>query len=258
MIRYAALIFCAVNCSVAPLCQAGDVPAIAAASDLKFVLPVIAGAFKAETGEAVTLTFGSSGVLATQIAKGAPFEVFLSADEALIADLNQRGMLHDAGAIYALGQLAVFAPEGSPVSCDAELAGLKTGLAAAGVGKIAIANPEHAPYGRAAQVALEKAGLWDTARGRLIFGESATQALQFATEGGASVALVPAPLVEAPEFPAKGCHTRVSEKLAAPLRQRMGVLKTASKAAQNFAAFITSEKGRVILAKYGFSLPASP
>jgi molybdate transport system substrate-binding protein len=258
MMRQAAFVGCLSLLAFARLSHASDAPAIAAASDLKFALPVLAKAFEAESGQSVKLTFGSSGVLATQIANGAPFEVFLSADEALVEDLNARGLLRDAGQIYALGQLALFAPEGSAVTCDPDLAGLKGALASGKADKISIANPEHAPYGRAAKAAMEAAGFWMDAQSYMLLGESATQALQFATDGGAAAALVPAPLVEAPEFPGKGCHVRVSEQLAKPLRQRIGLAKTAGKAATDFAAFITSEKGRAILSKYGFSFPSVP
>jgi molybdate transport system substrate-binding protein len=258
MIRQAFIAGCVLTFASAVGCRAADAPAIAAASDLKFALPVLAKAFEAESGQSIKLTFGSSGVLATQIANGAPFEVFLSADEALVEDLNGRGLLRDAGQIYALGTLAVFAPEGSSVTCDPELAGLKDTLASGKVAKISIANPEHAPYGRAAKAAMETAGLWVDVQSHLLLGESATQALQFATDGGAAAALVPAPLVEAPEFPGKGCRARLSERLAKPLRQRLALVKTAGKTAVDFAAFITSEKGRSILAKYGFSFPSVP
>ncbi len=239
-------------------CWAADEATVAAASDLKFALPAVAKAFEAQSGKTVKLTFGSSGQFATQIANGAPFEVFLSADEQLIDKLNAAGLLRDAGQLYALGKLSVFAPEGSAVTCDADLAGLEAALASGKAGKIAIANPEHAPYGRAAKTALDTAGLWVQAQPLLVLGESATQALQFATSGGASAALVPAPLVEAPEFKEKGCHVRISDKLAVPLRQRLGVIKTAGQTAIGFAAFITSEKGRAILANYGFSFPSVP
>lgn len=237
---------------------AAEAPAIAAASDLKFALPVIAKAFESETGTAVRLTFGSSGVLATQIANGAPFDVFLSADETRIDDLFARGLLRDAGQLYALGQLAIYAPERSPVGCDDDLKGLSVYLNGKGSGKIAIANPAHAPYGRTAVTALKAAELWALAEPQQVLGENAAQALAFASEGGAVAALVPAPLVEAPEFAAKGCHVRVSERLAPPLRQRLGITKTASDGGRAFAAFILSDKGRALLAKYGFSFPPRP
>ncbi len=233
-------------------------PVVAAASDLKFALPELAKAFETETGLAVRLTFGSSGILATQIANGAPFELFLSADESYIAELERKGMLKNSGAVYALGNLSVFAPEGSAVTCDADLGGIRSVLISGSPIQIAIANPLHAPYGVAAMSALEAAGIAVDAKPRLLVGENVAQALLYATAGGAAVALVSAPLVEAPEFDGKGCHERVSERLVAPLRQRLALTKTAGAAAAQFAAFITSEKGLAVLARYGFSMPPKP
>jgi molybdate transport system substrate-binding protein len=235
--------------------RAGEPALVAAAADLKFALPAVASAFEAETGKAVRLTFGASGQLAAQIENGAPFEVFLSADEALVAGLAAKGLTRDGGKLYGLGHVALYIPERSPVAPDANLAGLKAALAAGTFGKFAIANPEHAPYGRAARAALQKAGLWDAIGPHLVLGENVSQALQFAETGGASGALVSAPLVEAPEFTGKGRHVRVAAALAPPLRQRLAVLKIARQDAADFAAFITSDKGQAILVKYGFSAP---
>ena len=234
---------------------AGEAARVAAASDLKFALPALGKAFEAETGQTVSLTFGSSGQLAMQIENGAPFELFLSADEAFVQGLNAKGLTRDGGALYGLGRLSLFVPDGSPISADEKLDGLKAALAAGKITKFAIANPDHAPYGRAARAALQAAGLWTDLEPHLVRGESATQALQFALEGGADGALVPAPLVEAPEFTGKGQHVSVSPALVAPLRQRLVLTKSAGPVAAAFAAFITSENGRAILAKYGFSAP---
>lgn len=235
--------------------KAGEAVLVAAAADLKFALPAVATAFEAETGKSVKLTFGSSGQFATQIENGAPFELFLSADEALVANLAAKGLTRDEGQLYALGRVSLYVPDGSPVTPDENLAGLKAALVSGTLGKFAIANPEHAPYGRAARAALQKAGLWDAIGPHLVLGENVSQALQFAETGGAGGALVSAPLVEAPEFTGKGHHVRLAAALAAPLRQRLVVLKTARPDAAEFAAFITSDKGQAILAKYGFSAP---
>lgn len=248
------LIAAVVSLSALPVAaKAGAAVLVAAAADLKFALPAVATAYEAETGKSVKLTFGSSGQLAAQIANGAPFEVFLSADEGLVAGLVANGVTRDAGHLYALGPVALYVPEGSPVTPDENLAGLKAALAVGRLGKFAIANPEHAPYGRAARDALQKAGIWETIQPHLVLGENVSQALQFAETGGANGALIAAPLVEAPEFTGKGQHVRVSKALVAPLRQRLVVLKAAGQDASEFAAFIMSDKGRAILTKYGFS-----
>ncbi len=253
--RVFVILFTIVFCLAPGLAPAADAPLIAAATDLKFALPALAKDFERETGHAVTLTFGSSGLLAAQIANGAPFELFLSADEALVHGLNDSGLTRDGGQLYGLGRLSLFVPETSPIIADAELTGLKAALASGKVAKFAIPNPDHAPYGRAAREALQAAGMWEPIASHLVLGDTATQALQFALQGGAGGALVPAPLVEAPEFTSPGRHVRVAASLVAPLRQRLVLMKTAGPTAADFAAFITSEKGRAILAKYGFSGP---
>ena len=79
--------------------RAEEPPLIAAASDLQFALPEVAAAFERETGLAVRLTFGSSGNFARQIRQGAPFQMFLSADESYVRDLASDGLTRDDGAL---------------------------------------------------------------------------------------------------------------------------------------------------------------
>jgi molybdate transport system substrate-binding protein len=235
---------------------AGDTPLVAAASNLQFAMPEVVKAYEAETGQTVKVTFGSSGQFATQITNGAPFDVFLSADEAMVHGLTEQGLTVDAGQLYALGLLAFYVPPSSAIKADADLEGLKDALRAGKVGKFAIASPQHAPYGRAAREALQSAGLWAEIEPKLVIGENVSQALQFVTEGGAAAGLVPLSLLVAPAMAGKGQHVIVSDALVKPLPQRMVVLKRAGPAAMAFASFITSQKGQAILAKFGFSSPA--
>ncbi|HEX9181365.1 MAG TPA: molybdate ABC transporter substrate-binding protein, partial [Burkholderiales bacterium] len=191
--------------------RAADVPAVAAAADLAFALPEIAAAFKRDTGREVKLSFGSSGNFARQIAEGAPFELFLSADERYVAQLQSQGRSEGAGALYGTGRIVLFVPKGSPLKVDPELRDL---AAAAGDGrlkKLAIANPEHAPYGRAAQDALESAGLWARVSDRLVLGENASQAAQFATSGGAQAGIIPLSLAAAPAMAGRGSHATLPD-----------------------------------------------
>ncbi|PPC85130.1 MAG: molybdate ABC transporter substrate-binding protein [Hyphomicrobium sp.] len=235
---------------------ADDAPLVAAASNLQFAMPAIVKAYETETGKTVKVTFGSSGQFATQIANGAPFDVFLSADEAMVHGLVAQGLTVDDGRLYALGLLAFYVPLSSTIKVDAHLEGLKEALRAGNVSKFAIASPQHAPYGRAAREALQSAGLWAEIEPNLVIGENVSQALQFVTEGGASAGLVPLSLLVAPAMTAKGQHVIVSDALVKPLPQSMVVLKRAGPAANAFASFITSQKGQAILAKFGFSSPA--
>ena len=141
--------------------------------------------FARDGGQQVELVFGSSGTLTRQIRDSAPFEMFLSADEAFVEELAEAGLTRDRGTLYAVGRIVLFAPTGSPLNPGEGLDGLARLLASGRVTRFAIANPEHAPYGRAAEAALRKRGLWNDLQPRLVLGENVSQAAQFATTGNA-------------------------------------------------------------------------
>src|SRR5436189_431785 len=143
-------------------------PAIAAAANLNFALTEIARQFERDRGTRVDVVFGASGTLTRQIRDGAPFEMFLAADEEFPGQLTAAGLTRDAGAEYAIGRLVLFAPTGSPLVVDERLDGLSRLLHAGQVTRFAMANPDVAPYGRAAEATLRKRGLWDAIRSRLV------------------------------------------------------------------------------------------
>lgn len=234
---------------------ATDVPALAAAADLAFALPEIAAAFTRDTGREVKLSFGSSGNFARQIAEGAPFELFLSADERYVDRLNSQGRTDGPGALYGVGRIVLFVPKGSPVKPDPELRDLSAASGDGRLKKLAIANPEHAPYGRAAQEALEQAGLWEKAKDRLVLGENASQAAQFATSGGAQAGIIPLSLAAAPAMAGRGSHATLPDSMHRPLRQRMVLVKGAGETARAFYAYLQQPAARAVLARYGFTLP---
>lgn len=235
--------------------QAQSVPVVAAASDLNFVLAEIGRRFAAETGQRVELVFGSSGTLTRQIREGAPFDVFLSADESFVTQLHDAGLTKDTGVLYGVGRLALFAPTGSPLIPAEGLAGLRRLVDGGRLTRFAIANPEHAPYGRAAEAALRAHGLWDTLRPRLVLGDSVTQAAQFATTGDAIGGLVAYSLVIAPAMTGRGTFSLVPETDHPPLRQRMVRLKRAGPVADRFFAYLQEPAARATLERYGFTLP---
>ncbi|HUF88114.1 MAG TPA: molybdate ABC transporter substrate-binding protein, partial [Thermohalobaculum sp.] len=130
-----------------PRPASAEEPLVAAASDLQFALPEIAAAFEAGTGHAVRLTFGSSGNFARQIRQGAPYQLYLAADEDYVRSLARDGFTRGEGALYALGRIVVIVPHGSPLAADGSLDDLARALGEGRVTRFAIANPEHAPYG---------------------------------------------------------------------------------------------------------------
>jgi molybdate transport system substrate-binding protein len=231
------------------------VPLIAAAADLRFALEEIIAQFGRETGETVRVTYGSSGDFARQIAQGAPYELFLSADEQYVQWLADRDLTRGDGELYGIGRIAIFAPHDSPLRPDERLSHLARRLSDGTAGRLAIANPEHAPYGRAAEQALRSLGLWEAARPHLVLGENVAQAAQFAASGNADGGIIAYSLVLAPELRRRGSFALIPESLHEPLRQRMVLLVGASPTAERFYEYLRSPNGREILARYGFALP---
>jgi molybdate transport system substrate-binding protein len=233
----------------------GREPIIAGAADLQFALEEIAAVFKADTGQSVKLAFGSSGNFARQIRQGAPFQMFLSADEDYVLELAKDGFARDQGALYALGRIVIVTPHGSPLKADGSLEDLRAALSDGRVTRFAIANPEHAPYGRRAEEALRHKGLWEAIRPRLVFGENVSQAAQFATSANAQGGIIAYSLALAPRVKTLGTFALIAERWHAPLRQRMALLKNAGPVAERFYAYVQQAPARAIFRKYGFVLP---
>ena len=239
-----------------PVAEASAGPVIAGASDLQFALAEIARAFTAATGLEVRLSFGSSGNFARQIRQAAPFELFLSADEAFVFDLHRDGFTRDEGELYAVGRLVLIAPHGSPLAVDADLSDLEAALADGRISRFAIANPDHAPYGQRAREALERRGLWQQMAPLLIYGENVTQAARFATSRDADGGIIAYSLALAPAVAARGRYALLPEAWHAPLNQRMVLLEGAGDVAEAFYRYMQAPAARKILARYGFELPA--
>lgn len=238
-----------------PAMAQGDAPVVAVASDLQFVLAEIAGAFTAKTGMAVRLNFGSTGNFARQIREGAPFEMYMAADESYVAALNADGFTRDAGDLYALGRIVLMVPDGSPLVPDENLNNLEQMLATGEITRFAIANPDHAPYGMRAMEALKTRGLWEDLQPVLVLGENVSQAAQFALSGNAEGGLIAWSLALAPAVAPRGTYALIPEAWHKPLRQRMVLLNGAGPVAEAFYAYMQEPAAREIMARYGFVLP---
>src|SRR5918992_86335 len=165
----------------------GAPPRVAAAADLKFALDDLAAQL-AKRQPAIRLqpTYGSSGVMHSQLRQRAPFDVFLSADVEYPRDLVSRGIGSSRDLFrYATGRIVVWVPASSRLPVERD--GLR---ALAGANRIAIANPRHAPYGRAAEAALRSAGVWAAVEGKLVLGENVAQAAQFVQSGAADAGII--------------------------------------------------------------------
>lgn len=235
--------------------RAEEPPTIAAAADLQFALEEVSKAFQADTGLSVKLSFGSSGNFARQIRQGAPFQMYLSADEDYVLKLARDGFTRDEGTLYAIGRIVIITPHASPLKADATLDDLAAALAQGRITRFAIANPEHAPYGRRAEEALRHKGLWEAIQPKLVFGENVSQAAQFATSANAQGGIIAYSLALSRRVSALGSFALIPEDWHSPLRQRMALLKTAGPVAERFYEYVQQPPARGIFRKYGFVLP---
>jgi len=238
--------------------QTQVVPTIAAASDLKFALEEVAARFERDTGHKLRLVFGSSGNFYSQILQGAPFQMFMSADEDFVFKLADAGKTADRGRLYGLGRIGIMVPNGGLMKADAELKDLAAALKDGRLQKFAIANPDHAPYGARAREALQHAGLWGAIEPRLVLGENISQTTQFATSGSTQGGIIALSLASAPAVARLGSFALIPAHWHQPLRQRMVLLKDAPAPLRAFYDYIGAPAAQEIMVRYGFAAPAQP
>ncbi len=226
---------------------------VAVASNFSGTARDIAKAFEADTKHNVRLSTGSSGKLYAQIINGAPFDVFLSADQNRPLRLEEEGFAsHGDTRPYAIGRLVIWSSEPG-----LDIDDCKALLASPGKARIAIANPLFAPYGIAARQYLQHEGWWEVLEPNLVIGENISQTLQFATSGGARVGLVANSQVRGRDG---SCRELVPDDLHAPIEQHVVLLKRAeaNAAGRAFMSFLGSESARAIIKAAGYRLPQEP
>lgn len=242
--------------SLAGLLIALAIPTLARAAEVQvavaanFTEPAreIADRFARRTGHRATLSFGSSGQFLTQIANGAPFEVFLSADVER-PQKAEAGGLAVAGSrfTYATGRLVLWSRDPKRVDGRGQV------LARGGFEKLAIADPKTAPYGLAAVETLQRLGVYDRVRPKVVQGASITQAYQFARTGAAELGFVALSQVVAEKG---GSRWLVPANLHTPIDQQAVLLKAAASdpAARAFMTFLKTPEAKAVIRKYGYEV----
>ncbi len=228
--------------------RAASIP-VAVAANFTEPAKELAASYQLKTGNSLVLSFGASGAFFTQISQGAPFEIFLSADAARPKKLEAAGLaVPGAEFTYAVGKLVLWSA--TPGYVDAAGKVLSTGTFA----HLAIANPKTAPYGEAAVQTMQALKVYDQLSGRIVTGESITQAYQFTATGNAELGFVALSQVIKSK---KGSEWLVPQALYKPIAQDAVLLKTGAddQAAKDFLAYLKTPEALKIIRSYGYATP---
>lgn len=222
---------------------------VSAAVAANFTKPAeeLAKAFTARTGDTVAFSFGATGQLYTQLSQGAPFAVFLSADNKRSAQAVKEGFGVDGTVFtYAVGKVVLYSPT---IDVTDGAAVLKAGT----FQHLSVADPKTAPYGAAGLEALERLGLTEALAPRIVTGENISQALQFVDSGNAELGFVA--LSQVIDKPATEVW-RVPAEDYSPILQDAVLTKAgeADPAAKAFLEFLRSDEGKAIIEKYGYEV----
>lgn len=225
---------------------------VAVASNFAPVAEDLAARFASSTGHGITLVAGSTGKLYAQIARGAPFDVFLAADSARPGRLVEEGRaVAGSRRVYALGRLVLWS-----ASPDRRSAAGPDLLARGDFRHLAIANPDLAPYGVAAREVLRSLGLLAKLEERLVHGENIGQTYALVASGNAELGFVADAQARGVQEKEAG-GWRVPTNHHAPIRQEAVLLARAADngAARAFLAYLSDDEAEQAIEAAGYEVP---
>lgn len=242
-----------VLCAAVLPCAAAQAAEVSVAVAANFTAPMqkIAAEFERDTGHKAQLAFGATGKFYAQIKNGAPFELFLSADDTTPARLEEEGAaVAGSRFTYAIGKLALWSAQPGVVDDRGEVLGRGS------FKHLAVANPRTAPYGAAALEVLRKLGVADALAPKLVTGENIAQTHQFVASGNAELGFVALSQVWADGRLSGGSAWLVPADLHAPLRQDAVILAAGrdKPAARALAEYLRGAKAVAIIKSYGYGL----
>lgn len=226
---------------------------VAVAANFTAPMQSIARAFEQDTGHQAVAAYGATGQFYAQIRHGAPFEVFLAADDARPARLEAEGQIVPGSRFtYAVGRLALWSAQ--PGYVDGQGAVLKQNK----FRHLAIANPKTAPYGLAAMQVLQRLGLVDAVQAKIVEGQSIAQTHQFVATGNAELGFVAWSQVYEDHRLTSGSAWQVPAALHDPIRQDAVILAQGrnNPAAHALADYLNSPRAKAIIASFGYEASA--
>ncbi|WP_028995735.1 molybdate ABC transporter substrate-binding protein [Azonexus hydrophilus] len=224
---------------------------VAVAANFTAPMQQIAAEFEKETGHVAKLSFGATGKFYAQITNGAPFGLFLAADDATPAKLEQEGhAVAGSRFTYAVGTLVLWSSKPNFVDAKGEV--LKSGQ----FNKVSIANPKTAPYGAAAVETLKKLNLLDAVQPKFVQGENISQTLQFVSTGNADLGFVALSQVFQDGKITNGSAWIVPAEMHDPILQDVVILKRGENnpAVSALHAYLKGDKARAIIQRFGYGI----
>ncbi|KFE56817.1 molybdate ABC transporter substrate-binding protein [Pseudomonas syringae] len=228
-----------------------DEAQVAVAANFTAPIQAIAKDFEKDTGHKLVAAFGATGQIYTQIKNGAPFEVFLSADDSTPAKLEQEGeIVKGSRFTYAVGTLALWSAKDGYVDAKGDV------LKANTYQHLSIANPKTAPYGLAATQVLAKLGLIDATKTKIVEGQSITQAYQFVSTGNAELGFVALSQIYKDGKLTSGSAWIVPAELHAPIKQDAVILNKGkdNAAAKALVEYLKGPKAAAVIKSFGYQL----
>lgn len=248
VLRAGAFLLCAF---FAPAVMAAEA-VVAVASNFAETARALAQSYEAESGHRIKISSGATGALYAQIRNGAPFDVFLAANDSEPTRLAAEG--HAAGTpyVYALGRLVLWSSDAQRIDGDCA-----TVLKRGDYRRLALANPRLAPYGAAATAVLRHLGLSESLAPRLVTGENVAQTFQYAATGNAELGFVALAQTLALPPTRAGSQCVVEPGMYPPIRQQAVLLKHGADnaAAAAFFDYLRSARAANLIKKAGYALP---
>lgn len=230
--------------------QADEVQ-VAVAANFAAPIQAIAADFEKDTGHKLVAAYGATGQFYTQIKNGAPFEVFLSADETTAEKLEKEGdSVKGSRFTYAIGTLALWSAKKGYVDAKGDV------LKKNEYQHLSLANPKAAPYGLAATQVLEKLKLTEATKAKIVEGQNITQAYQFVSTGNAELGFVALSQIYKDGKVSSGSAWIVPASLHDPIKQDAVILNKGkdSAAAKALVEYLKGPKAAAVIKSYGYQL----
>ncbi|AZE73100.1 Molybdenum ABC transporter, substrate-binding protein ModA [Pseudomonas synxantha] len=224
---------------------------VAVAANFTAPIQAIAADFEKDTGHKLVAAYGATGQFYTQIKNGAPFEVFLSADDTTPQKLEAEGdTVKGSRFTYAVGTLALWSAKEGYVDAKGDV--LKKNQ----FQHLSIANPKAAPYGLAATQVLARQDLTELVKDKLVEGQNITQAYQFVSTGNAELGFVALSQIYKDGKVTKGSAWIVPASMHDPIKQDAVILNKGkdSAAANALVDYLKGPKAAAVIKSYGYEL----